>query len=243
MRFKNTITVFIDILGFRAKVNQASKNSSDLKKLYADLKYMQDFFSDGFIPLKKRWKITHFSDSVVISFDYQQESEFFTFLDQMMHFLFNLVRRGILCRGGIYEGQLLHTNKIIFGPGLVNAYELESKVAIYPRVVLSRDILDKVIQFPIDHNTSEEEEIDYQGYITIDSDGLYFVDYINKIKSILDDDSDFHEYIHSLKRIIDDFPCSGHTLAVKRGWLITKFNKLVDEYGLEKILQISKYPM
>ena len=48
-----------------------------------------------------------------------------------------MMSKGILLRGGITVGQLCHKDNIVYGPAMVEAYELESKSAIYPRVIVS----------------------------------------------------------------------------------------------------------
>ncbi len=48
----------------------------------------------------------------------------------------------MLLRGAITYGKIVHNNQMIFGPALVRAYELESKKAVYPRVIIDRNITD-----------------------------------------------------------------------------------------------------
>jgi hypothetical protein len=47
-----------------------------------------------------------------------------------------LIGYEILLRGGIVVGKLLHENNIMFGPAFNQAYDLESKSALYPRIVI-----------------------------------------------------------------------------------------------------------
>jgi hypothetical protein len=50
------------------------------------------------------------------------------------------MKLSLLIRGGATVGPLHHSSGVIFGQGLVEAHQLESRVAIYPRVVVSRRI-------------------------------------------------------------------------------------------------------
>ena len=52
--------------------------------------------------------------------------------------------KGYLFRGGITVGDIVHDDECVFGPGLVRAYELESKVAQYPRFVLDRGVAEQL---------------------------------------------------------------------------------------------------
>ncbi len=49
-----------------------------------------------------------------------------------------LIEKGILFRGGLTIGNIIHNeNGTVFGQALIDAYQLETKSAKYPRIVLS----------------------------------------------------------------------------------------------------------
>ena len=41
-------------------------------------------------------------------------------------------------RGGLCRGELLHTADLVFGPAFIEAYRLERKVAVLPRIAVSK---------------------------------------------------------------------------------------------------------
>jgi hypothetical protein len=49
---------------------------------------------------------------------------------------------GLLVRGGLSRGRLYHDGRVVVGEAMVDAYCLEKKVALYPRVVVSERISD-----------------------------------------------------------------------------------------------------
>jgi hypothetical protein len=51
-----------------------------------------------------------------------------------------LLKKGILCRGGVARGLMYHADGIAFGEGLVRAYDLERKVAKNPRIVIADEV-------------------------------------------------------------------------------------------------------
>jgi len=57
----------------------------------------------------------------------------------------DLLRQGVLTRGGITKGLLYHSSNIAFGPALIEAYRLESEVAVYPRVVLDPTLTKSIV--------------------------------------------------------------------------------------------------
>ena len=45
-------------------------------------------------------------------------------------------------RGGVAIGDIYHDDEAVFGPGLVRAYDIESNVAKFPRIVVDHEVLD-----------------------------------------------------------------------------------------------------
>ncbi len=60
-------------------------------------------------------------------------------------------------------GKLYHKNRVVFGPALVDAFELESKVAKFPRILISRSAMGYIVGNPFVH---------------VDVDGRPFLDYL-----------------------------------------------------------------
>ncbi|HZL41329.1 MAG TPA: hypothetical protein VFC45_13750 [Pseudolabrys sp.] len=55
-----------------------------------------------------------------------------------------LLQQGFFIRGAIVKDKLHHDDKMIFGRALVRAYRLESTVARYPRVMVTREVVDDI---------------------------------------------------------------------------------------------------
>lgn len=70
---------------------------------------------------------------------------------------------GMLYRGAIVIGELHHRKSIVFGKGLIEACRLESKIARYPRIILSHAAMlclkDAAVKFFNDSNGRYLEEI------------------------------------------------------------------------------------
>jgi hypothetical protein len=52
-----------------------------------------------------------------------------------------LLSIGILTRGGLSKGLLHHSDKAVFGPAFLSAYEMENQTAIFPRIIVDRETL------------------------------------------------------------------------------------------------------
>lgn len=77
---------------------------------------------------------------------------------------FRALDLGLLIRGGITIGILHHESGVVFGKGLVEAYELESKVSIYPRIVVGPKIYQDA--------SDDMKKLLYQ-----DKDGIWHLNY------------------------------------------------------------------
>jgi hypothetical protein len=78
------------------------------------------------------------------------------------------LKLGLLIRGGITIGKLYHSNGVVFGEGMVDAYRLESSVAIYPRVVISPRVYTRATT-------------DTQNRILTDRDGIFHLNYLWRV--------------------------------------------------------------
>ena len=52
----------------------------------------------------------------------------------------DLLYEGLFVRGAIVKGPLYHDGKMVFGPALSDAYELESRTVRFPRIMVSREV-------------------------------------------------------------------------------------------------------
>src|SRR5438105_1445070 len=73
---------------------------------------------------------------------------------------------GMLVRGGVTIGKLYHSGGVVFGEALVDAYRLESRVAIYPRIAVSSRIYS--------HLPNRER-------IAQDTDGIWYLKYLSEL--------------------------------------------------------------
>ena len=154
---------FLDILGFKAMVDSEIKSGKGfyLKKLYnCHLKAKSIFESDPEL------SVIQFSDSIVISRPFAKH-HFDSFIKRIRTYQRYLLEEELLCRGGIAVNHHFNDESFTFSAGLIDAYQVESTSAKYPRVVIAPDVIELVFPYG---NTSKD--------ITKEDDGLYFVDYL-----------------------------------------------------------------
>ncbi|KAF0146361.1 MAG: hypothetical protein FD156_29 [Nitrospirae bacterium] len=231
------IIALIDILGFRdiiaettdGKGNDKEKDIEKTYYIFSTIRKILDLDNpEGFFEKSK--VVTQFSDSIVISFLYSEESGIFYNLFDIQVLISELLKHKVLCRGGITLGKLIHTDKILFGPGFIKAYDTESKAALFPRVILDETILDIGKQFHSFHHAPEDELDSINSIVSKDTDNMYYIDYFGKAFENLDSAEDEPLYIENLREIITPYINTDKPdLKVKYGWLINKFNRMVDE--------------
>ncbi|HCT9096787.1 TPA: hypothetical protein OUB62_004205 [Serratia liquefaciens] len=245
MNYEQRIVAFIDILGFKSLLNDTldkSGNDNEVKidAIISAYDAIRDIWDLDQAPgllnnhTTETKKISIFSDCLVVSFAVDQPGGVFSTLLEIKLLIMTLVSKKILCRGAVSIGKFIHTDNYLFGPALVEAYMLESKAAMYPRVILDHTVIEAGAQNRNEnHNFSEEQEY-VQSLLEQDSDGMFYIDYFFKAQIDLDDPKyDFPDYIDNLADIIRKglMGSSHHSKAdirVKYSWMRERFNKMVD---------------
>jgi len=98
-------------------------------------------------------------------------------------FQIELLDSKIYIRGGLSFGFHKESSNIIFSEGLIKAHELESKKAIYPRIILDEELADLIKNYYKSHeqilSRSGIDEI-----LFIDAEGIIFINPFNYYLSL-----------------------------------------------------------
>ncbi len=193
--YKKSYVAFLDILGFKEMINTSAFDkifnifqlnicSDEYKKAFSkafnenddnceDLKAYNEALQNAMIYTM--------SDSIVISTDSEKPMALEVIIDaclyvQTMLYTFDTP---ILLRGAIAVGDYYCNNSIAFGKGMVDAYICQENYSIYPRIILSTDIVKKLS----DSSYKEDK-------LCLDDDGYYHIDCV---KEYLDGKSESSE--------------------------------------------------
>jgi hypothetical protein len=168
------VVAFIDILGFRELVARMTAGDSELIETVLSAfsaierveKQAYNEIGRAMMPTKE---MTFFSDSIAIS---DLEEHFFRVVLAARSLHIHLLFGGILTRGAIARGPTYHDKRIIFGEGLNRAYELERHAAVYPRIIVTDEIRQRL------EKTDAEIpfNISFLPMLARDHDGLWFID-------------------------------------------------------------------
>lgn len=161
----------MDILGFRNLVEQ--KSAEEIKSI---LKSIYKFLEDNPLP---NYQISHFSDSVILSFELPKDENIAGFLSILKSLIIALLQtNNILVRGGMCKGNIYHTDKMVFGPGVNQAYIMESQIAIFPRIIVDKCIVDAFYSWN-EKADPKKGEAKLDDFFELDFDGNYIFNYLN----------------------------------------------------------------
>ncbi len=178
--------------------------------------------------------VTHFSDSLVISCDAANENTCFIIFDFIARLNYRLWQEyKILMRGGITVGKLIHEeNGPLFGPAMVRAYDIESKIANFPRV-----LIDKAIVPPMKKSENYQR---MQVLFDNAEDGYLEISLATSLSFLLQSIHSGHElmynkYLLTMKEAAADLESikasivsndeKSNNVKTKYEWLIEKFSK------------------
>lgn len=231
-QYENRICLFLDILGFKKQVNGARESSKEIMRIRNGLLEIYYAFHGRLKPpedYRTSKKVSQFSDSIVVSYEMTEESSVYHLLFDTYMVHIDLLRHGILVRGAITKGALYHDDRLVFGPALVEAVELE-KYAMYPRVILSKEIIAIGMEHHGFWHDSEEEEKYIKSLIEKDSDGVFYVNYFGVSPEDFDEGwDDLIIYLNFLRELIVDSLQKETSVGIKLkySWMSEKFNFMI----------------
>ena len=240
--YEEHLTAFVDLLGFR-EISAESDEARRLRVLeflvsLASLRGefdVQSIEQQSGTTTQIKPAVSTFSDHIVVSYPIQQISaktgfdESTTALTILYSFNALLARIasaalsiGFMIRGGATIGKLYHSGGVVFGDALVDAYQLESRTAIYPRVVLSSKISNRA-----------EWKRWFPSTVRRGDDGLFFFNYYSTIALVfsqaIDDEKNEitsrFEYLRSLiKDNLEDLEAKGKLAEFSKwAWFANEF--------------------
>ena len=172
-RMQMSVVAFIDLLGYRAEVLRAHREGRQQeyllklrKALDRSLSGLRDFAQGHAAP----WRVKAFTDNIVLGFPVFIEDEPGTLnivIERLGRFQLFMTIDGFFIRGGVAMGEVYFDKDIVFGPALLDAYEIESQQARDPRIVLGDSCIDHLAIS--------------SGWLLKDADGQFFINYLDRI--------------------------------------------------------------
>lgn len=180
-QFRKSYCGYLDILGFSEKImkNDIPFFNKYLKTLNTELIHIHKNHDLHNVKGLKSFELKVFTDNFVFGLPWVDrfgESELGEIFEVLAHIQLTFIKSDVYIRGAISLSELFMNENIVLGPALIEAYKLESEKAIYPRIILSQNMV-KVIEehmgYYADHKTSPQNQT-----FLIDVDGFYFINYL-----------------------------------------------------------------
>ena len=150
LTFHKYCIAYIDILGAKKYINDNPENFlNDLKAIHEEALLnarMSETIS------QRKFFVKIFSDNILVGAQivgnnsYQKDK-----IEEIIRIAGNVYNKtlqlGYLARGAITIGDLCENQTFVYGKALVEAVEMEEKLAIYPRIIAKKEIRDFLPSF------------------------------------------------------------------------------------------------
>jgi hypothetical protein len=136
MLYREKYVAFIDMRGFSNLVRSAAQDAEKQARIVEAIERLKDTACcNPTIGLM----ITYFSDCVVLSSD-RTPAGLFEMLQSIRTIAENLLVVDVMVRGGLAVGDIHHDERFMFGPGMLEAYDLERLHAKNPTILASEPV-------------------------------------------------------------------------------------------------------
>lgn len=179
---------YIDVLGFRNLID--TKTAGEISRIVRKLKERTQ--PDKEESQHQGMKFFNFSDTairitpVINPHSKHGTGNLFFELLALVHVQYLLILEKIIVRGAVTIGEIVKSWGVVYGPGLVSAYEMEQK-ASNPRIIVDTTVFKHLRTNPAlwVHDYAEEHK-GVMDLLRKDEDGKLFVDYLRLIEGEMD---------------------------------------------------------
>jgi hypothetical protein len=174
-RYETRYCAFLDILGFSDLISNIGKDGFSfkvvrdlLRKIHQPSKFDTAGTAD--------FRATTVSDAIALSSSFSANG-LAVLVDAIGRLVLGALEEGYFMRGGLCRGLLYHDNEMVFGEAFIKAYRLESSVARYPRVMITKQVYDEAVGSNLGRY--------FRDHLSQAADGPYFVHVLEEIKTEL----------------------------------------------------------
>lgn len=200
---RESVFVFMDILGYRDLIIQAQRSNtqeSTLRALHSALLKGRHRLEDKDLPEtlqkfgeKDLFALKAFTDNIVIGWPVHSdaEAEFGSAFMRLAIFQFDMAVEGYFVRGALSVAPVYVDEVAVFGDALVEAYEGESELARDPRIILT----DSAVRAAKQHIQyySRPMLAPHARDILKDADGQWFLNYLEAVLIAEDEHGPFYD--------------------------------------------------
>jgi hypothetical protein len=170
--YEERYCAFIDILGFTELI-------SNIRRGHIRFEAVRDVLNRIHEPLNfdaagsADFRATTISDAIALSTSLSAAG-LASLVDMVSSLALGALELGYFTRGALCRGLLYHDKDTVFGEALIAAYQLESSIARYPRIMVTKQVYDDAL--------GSNVTTYFQTHLTQADDGPYFVDVLEEIR-------------------------------------------------------------
>ncbi|MDR0364160.1 MAG: hypothetical protein LBH92_03980 [Bacteroidales bacterium] len=215
-QYDEKLVAWFDVLGMKNIIR--NYKDYDAEDIFSKMGKFQNYVRNSCEGLEKdgRIKYMQISDGFILVSDFDCLRTICKILCQIQWKI--LLNDRMLLRGALTSGKISITDdepKLIIGPAFIEAFSMESEIAIFPRIIIAHDLY-------------REAKLDF---LIEDSDHFYFLDFIDYV--IKNENYNIKQLTRTLKTnsVIDylkneynNYIEKDKKIAQKYGWLIEKLS-------------------
>lgn len=182
---KESYCAFLDVLGFTSHIGSSFQNGDGeiaLERFYEVFTRQLQSVLNPKNDSHTQWRIKVFTDNIVLGYPrptWHSEPEFADILRKIGQYQLQMTLENFFIRGGLSVGELFMDDSTAFGPPLLESYNLESKQAREPRVILSKGAIS-VLKQHLGFYSSPEGTSQYR-LVFQDADREIFINYLDHV--------------------------------------------------------------
>lgn len=136
---KNYLVAYFDVLGTKERAKKDIDSTISGLELINHLLTKEVFNSKNVI-------VKSFSDNFLVAIEDDNGIKNFETLTKIICIIAYLCfkNNGTLIRGSITRGKMIINDQIVLGEALIRAYKIEEEVAVYPRIVIDKTLINCV---------------------------------------------------------------------------------------------------
>jgi hypothetical protein len=213
-KLRRSVFVFMDILGYREMIRQSERDGTEQeihralhRALASARKVLED---DDIHPALKNFAqkdffaLKAFTDNIVIGWPihFDGESEFGSAFSRLAMFQFEMAMNGYFIRGGLSVRPAYIDEISVFGSALTEAHDAESSLARDPRIVLTTSAVEVAQKHLTYYSTPSHAP--HARDILKDSDGQWFLNYLECVLIAEDERGPFYGELLRHKRAVEE---------------------------------------
>lgn len=176
--YNSSIVAYLDILGFRNRVEKTTNDPGKIQEVYellsnpkSHILTLNSLHQTSELESIKKLQVCMFSDTIVLSYPEVSADLLHFMVQHVALFQMGIIENGSFLRGAIVIGDHYQEGDLLFGPAIIKAFDME-KLASWPRVLIDPNALNEL--------TPEDMDAMLWSYFSYDDSGLLYLDYLRE---------------------------------------------------------------